>query len=106
MSFSTNTRELVWFIILGLIITIPFLLLTIRAWAEFSLTRIMKNLKANGLTRREVRSRIKDMNPLPWELRLLLWLKYRENNSYHLENFMKQFSARKLGVAPEDKPTI
>jgi hypothetical protein len=41
------------------------------------------------------------MKPLPWELKLLLYLKHRSYDSFYLDDFMKRFSAKKLGTKPE-----
>jgi hypothetical protein len=102
VDLDNETRVLVAHILFWGVITVPLVMfVTIRVWAEISLAKRMKSLHQSGHTRREVRAEIKLMKPLPWDLRLLLWLKYRNTDSYYQENFLKDFSRRKLGTAPE-----
>jgi hypothetical protein len=78
-----------------LLIMSPVVLVTIRNIATRWLTKRLKALVDSGVNTKEARRYLKELNPLPWQIRFLYWLRKNKGEDYTLSHFLNRFTSEK-----------
>lgn len=80
-----------------LLVMSPVVVVTIQNIATHWLKKRLKALVDSGMNTKEARTHLRELNPLPWQIRFLYWLRKNKAEDYTLSHFLNRFTSDRSG---------